>query len=136
MNASIARRVGVPILGRRRLRRIHCREAHGPGVTQGYLAQIEIPRAKGKDCALRVLKASRSSGDVNSVYVVEEGAVWVGSREAGQIGICEEDRITRLGDPVMTVVKEVRVDKGKHLNPDRASKVACCDAVSASVADR
>ena len=57
-------------LGRR-----HVREAHRPGVAQGYLAQVEIDRTKGKDGARRSLKGSGSAHDLDPDEVVRQDAV-------------------------------------------------------------
>src|SRR6516162_5997263 len=64
------------------LRRRHVREAHRPGVAQGYLArgylaQVEIARTKGKDGARRSLKAPGPPHDLAPDEVVRKDGFFI-----------------------------------------------------------
>ena len=78
----------------------------------------------------RAVEASGSADYVDAVEVIPQGPVWIGCRKLRHKGILKEDRITRVGYLMMPHVEDITVDR-EHLNPNRASKIACRNAVGA-----
>src|SRR6516162_993399 len=74
------------------LRRRHVREAHRPGVAQGYLAEAEVACAKDRgQLTRRPRKGSGSAGDLDPLEIVSQGTVWIGGLKQGQIGRVQEN---------------------------------------------